>query len=158
MGVLDKALNGFGQRSVELHAAQGQDLVEVHDALVKLNANQQTLAGSMDQWRLDNSNELGGLTARMEQIERAGQRPVQLLETLQANVQGLQRAHMKRDEQRSRFRTWLMGTDDWYSASWEQSEPKPMVRAPAPVGGGGAGNGKSGVAALSRAGAPPRPR
>ncbi len=132
MAVIEKSLQGFGHRTVELHAAQGQDLVEVHDALVKLNTNQQTLAVSLDQWRLDNSTELGALSARVDQIDRAGQRPVQMLETLQASVQGLHKASMKRDEQRSRFRTWLMGTDDWYGASWEHGGAAQTGHKPIP--------------------------
>jgi Clp amino terminal domain, pathogenicity island component len=121
LGALEKQLQGFGQRTLDLHAAHGKDLVELHEAMVKLNANQQALAGSLDQWRLENGTELGALGSRLDGMERTSLKPMQLLESLQANVQTLQRTTAKRDEQRSRFRTWLMGTDDWYGASWEHA-------------------------------------
>ena len=127
---LEKVMQSFGQRTLELHSAHGKDLVELHNALIKLNTNQQTLAASMDQWRLDNGTELSTLTSRFESVERSTARPVQLLETLQDNVQILQRSSAKRDEQKSRFRHWLMGTDDWYGASWEEPDPKDGKRAP----------------------------
>ena len=96
-------------------------LFSVHDALVKLNSNQQTLAASMDQWRLDTNNDLSFMSTRMEGMEKNVSKPVQMLESLSYNVQTLQRTTVKREEQRSRFRQWLMGTDDWYAASWEQN-------------------------------------
>jgi hypothetical protein len=128
MSGMAKQIQSFGQRTLDLHAAHGKDLVELHDALVKLNTNQQTLAGSMDQWRLDNGTELGTLVEKLDGMERASARPVQMLENLQANVQTLQRFTAKREEQRSRFRQWLMGTDDWYGASWEEPEVKDRPR------------------------------
>ena len=124
IGALEKLMQSFGQRTLDLHAAHGKDLVELHDALVKLNTNQQTLAASMDQWRLDNGTEIGKLTNRFEGIERTASKPVQMLESLQSNMLTLQRTTAKRDEQRGRFRQWLMGTDDWYGASWEEAEAK----------------------------------
>jgi len=119
ISALEKVLQGFGQRTLDLHAAHGADLVELHNALVKLNGNQQTLAASMDQWRLDNGNELSALLMRLDGVERANAKPLQILESLQSNVQSLQRFTARREEQRSRFKHWLMGTDDWYGASWE---------------------------------------
>ena len=118
---LEKSLAAFGQRTIDTHTAHGRDLIEVHDALVKLNSNQQTLAASMDQWRLDTNNDLSFMSNRMEGLEKNVAKPVQMLESLSYNVQTLQRTTVKREEQRSRFRQWLMGTDDWYAASWEQN-------------------------------------
>lgn len=124
---LDKLMQSFGQRTLDLHAAHGKDLIELHNAFVKLNTNQQTLAASMDEWRLDNGTEFGTIATRLESIERSSERPVQMLETLQQTVLALQKASLKREEQKSRFRHWLMGTDDWYGASWEQPEAKASV-------------------------------
>jgi hypothetical protein len=118
---VEKTLAAFGQRTIDTHTAHGRDLIEVHDALVKLNSNQQTLAASMDQWRLDTNNDLTFMSNRMEGLEKNVAKPVQMLESLSYNVQTLQRTTVKREEQRSRFRQWLMGTDDWYAASWEQN-------------------------------------
>ncbi len=128
---LDKLMQTFGQRTLDLHAAHGKDLVELHNAFVKLNTNQQTLAASMDEWRLDNGTEFGTIASRLESIEKASVRPVELLETLQDTVQTLQKTSVKREEQKSRFRHWLMGTDDWYGASWEQ----PVTDRSVPVTG-----------------------
>jgi len=55
-------------------------------------------------------------------------------ETLQASLQSLLTSIGKRAEQRGRFRTWLMGTDDWYGASWEPPKPKPALPASPAVG------------------------
>ena len=118
---VEKTLAAFGQRTIDTHTAHGRDLIEVHDALVKLNSNQQTLAASMDQWRLDTNTDLTFMSNRMEGLEKNVAKPVQMLESLSYNVQTLQRTTVKREEQRSRFRQWLMGTDDWYAASWEQN-------------------------------------
>jgi 23S rRNA pseudoU1915 N3-methylase RlmH len=118
---VEKTLAAFGQRTIDTHTAHGRDLIEVHDALVKLNSNQATLAASMDQWRLDTNNDLQFMSTRMEGLEKNVAKPVQMLESLSFNVQTLQRTTVKREEQRSRFRQWLMGTDDWYAASWEQN-------------------------------------
>jgi hypothetical protein len=126
---LDKLMQTFGQRTLDLHAAHGKDLVELHNAFVKLNTNQQTLAASMDEWRLDNGTEFSNIASRLEGIEKAAARPVQLLETLQDTVQTLQKTSLKREEQKSRFRHWLMGTDDWYGASWEQSQNSASAQA-----------------------------
>ena len=128
IGSLEKVIQGFGQRTLDLHAAHGADLVELHNALVKLNGNQQTMAASMDQWRMDNGNELSALLTRLDGVERANAKPLQMLESLQSNVQTLQRSTAKREEQRSRFRQWLMGTDDWYGASWEEPASKTQTR------------------------------
>lgn len=143
IGALEKLIQGFGQRTLDLHAAHGADLVELHNALVKLNGNQQTMAASMDQWRLDNGNELSALLTRLDGVERANAKPLQLLESLQSNVQTLQRSTAKREEQRSRFRQWLMGTDDWYGASWEEPGKDPArngsaaISQPKPAGNPG---------------------
>ncbi len=130
IGALDKLMQTFGQRTLDLHAAHGKDLVELHNALVKLNTNQQTLAASMDQWRLDNGTEFSNLANRFESIEKSIAQPVQMLATIQESVQTLQKTSAKREEQKSRFRHWLMGTDDWYGASWEQPAAAASVRSP----------------------------
>ncbi len=148
IAALEKLMQSFGQRTLDLHAAHGKDLVELHNALVKLNTNQQTLAASMDQWRLDNGNEFSTLVSRFESIERSSARPVQLLETLQDNMQTLQRTSAKREEQKSRFRQWLMGTDDWYGASWEEPEQKDRAR---PANGNATAPGVSQSAGISPA-------
>jgi hypothetical protein len=124
LGALEKVVQGFGQRTLELHGAHGADLVELHNAFVKLNANQQTMAGTIDQWRAESGSELNTLLTRLDGVERSSAKPMQLLESVQGNVLALQRSNQRREEQRGRFKMWLMGTDDWYGASWESAGSK----------------------------------
>ena len=115
MTAIEKQIEAFGRRTIDLHEAHGKDIVELHDEIVKLNTNQHTLASSLDQSRLD-------ISSKLEGIERSSVKPLEIMETVNANVAGLQRIITKRDERRSRLQHWLMGTDDWYAASWEFSQ------------------------------------
>jgi hypothetical protein len=128
IGMLDRALATYAQQTGEATAAHQRDLKEVHEALVKLNTNQQTLAGSMDQWRLDVINDIGEVANQVKSLERASQRPVQMLESVTASLQSLERAKALREEHRSRFRYWLLGTDDWYGASYGGNGSRPPSR------------------------------
>ena len=140
---VEKATGGATQKAVEL--AQGaearfaeaqkthaQDLGEVHDALMKLNANQHTLAGSVDQWRRDGATALGGLGdrlgllgtnvegfgSRLGGLEKEAAKPVQMLEALSGTMDNMHRVTVERYYRRNRFWFWLFGTDDWVASSW----------------------------------------
>ncbi|MCB1505375.1 MAG: hypothetical protein KDJ47_10415 [Hyphomicrobiaceae bacterium] len=93
-------------------------LKEVHDALMKLNANQHTLAGSIDQWRSDGAGDLAVVAARIEGLEEKAGRPMALLENLSASMENMHRLTVERYHRRNRFWYWLFGTDDWVAASW----------------------------------------
>ena len=151
LGNIDKLMQTFGQRTLDLHAAHGKDLIELHNAFVKLNTNQQTLAVSMDEWRLDNGSEFATIASRLEGIEKSAARPVEMLEALQETVQTLQTTSLKREERKSRFRHWLMGTDDWYGASWEPGQSNSNARAATssaqPSNGSAKASGSNGSAA-----------
>ena len=101
--------------SLEVHNAE---LKEVHDALMKLNANQHTLAGSIDQWRNDGAGDLAIIASRIEALEREAGRPMALLETLSTNMENMHKLTVERYHRRNRFWYWLFGTDDWVAASW----------------------------------------
>lgn len=119
LSVLERSLGSWGQQAAEIGVTHERDVKEVHDALVRLNANQQTLANSMDQWRLDLTGDLGEVANRISALEVQSQKPLQVLDRMATSMQTIQAGAFKRDEQKSRFRHWLMGTDDWYGASWE---------------------------------------
>lgn len=111
-------VQGFVAKTNESHAVHNKELKEVHDALMKLNANQHTLAGSIDQWRTDGSGDLAVIAARMESLEREAGRPMALLTTLSDNMENMHRLTVERYHRRNRLWYWLFGTDDWVAASW----------------------------------------
>ncbi|HRY07307.1 MAG TPA: Clp protease N-terminal domain-containing protein [Hyphomicrobiaceae bacterium] len=105
------------------HAEEARDLhngnlKEVHEALVKLNQNQHTLAGSIDQWRSDESGDLAIIASRIEGLEQQAGRPMALLEGMSVNLENMNRYTVERYHRRNRFWYWLFGTDDWVAASW----------------------------------------
>ncbi len=69
------------KRVAELQQNYAQELTEVHDALMKLNTNQHTLAGSIDHWRQDTASTMSIIGSRMETVEREAAKPVALLES-----------------------------------------------------------------------------
>ncbi len=95
------------------------DFVEMHDALVKLGNNQQTLAGNLDQWRLESGGDLGIISNRLELLERGSAQPLDMLRTLQTDMQALQQVALADyDHNRRGFKNWLFGTDDIFASSW----------------------------------------
>ena len=126
LGQIERSLTAYAERTVEAGNAHERDLSELHEALVKLNANQQTLAGSLDQWRLDNtgdlsvvSNDLGLVSSRLKAFEDNAQLRDPLLDRLTTQVGAIHNAVGRREIHKSRFRNWLYGTEEWYSASYD---------------------------------------
>lgn len=99
-------------------AVHQAELKEVHEALMKLNANQHTLAGSIDQWRSDSVGDLSAIGTRIEGLEREAHKPMALLATISGNMEQLHKLTVERYHRRNRFWYWLFGTDDWVAASW----------------------------------------
>lgn len=102
----------------ETHDAHDAELKEVHDALLKLNQNQHTLAGSIDRWRSDEAGDLAIVASRIEGLEQQAARPMALLEGMSVNLDNMNRFTVERYHRRNRFWYWLFGTDDWVAASW----------------------------------------
>ena len=119
LGQIELSLTAFAERAVEAGTAHERDLSELHEALVKLNANQQTLAGSLDQWRLDSTGDLSVVSNRLKSIEDTTQRRDAMVDTLMTQVSAIHSVVAKREVHKSRFRNWLFGTDEWYSASYD---------------------------------------
>jgi hypothetical protein len=86
--------------------------------LLKLNQNQHTLAGSMDQWRTDSAADVANILNRLTSIDRDNALPVETLNGLNAHMETMNRLIIERYHRRNRFRYWLFGTDDWIGASW----------------------------------------
>ncbi len=101
-----------------------QDLTEVSDAMLKINANQQTLAQSMDRWRLDVSDTLGAVAQRLEMLEGRMAQPSTNFDELAKRVDYLTNQMTHREERRSGFLMWLFGTEDWWSDGWRTPEER----------------------------------
>ena len=99
--------------------ANKSNLDEVHDALVKLGTNQQTLAGNLEQWRLESGGDLGIISNRLELLERGSAQPLEMLGQMQVDMQALQQVALADyDHNRRGFKNWLFGTDDIFANSW----------------------------------------
>lgn len=121
---LQQGLAAHVEKSGEYQATYARDLADLHDALVKLNANQHTLAGSIDQWRTEAAGDLSILSNRLASVERDAQRPMQLLSSVAADIDSMRRYSIDRAARRSRFWYWLFGTDDWLGDSWPSQTKK----------------------------------
>lgn len=124
MAALESNLTISLQKSAEEQAVHTAELKEVHEALIKLNTNQHTLAGSIDQWRLDGVGDISVIANRLDGIEKSSAKPLQMIETLTTSVDNISRATVERYHRRNRFWYWLFGTDDWVTASWPSQAAK----------------------------------
>jgi tetrahydromethanopterin S-methyltransferase subunit B len=122
-------VQGLGKASQD----HRNDLTEVHEAMLKLNGNQQTLAQSMDRWRLDVSGDLGVLASRLEQLETGfAARPAEnssRIEELAAQMQQVTTVLQRKEERRSGVLMWLFGTEDWWSDGWRTPEEREAAAA-----------------------------
>lgn len=118
LSAVERALAAEIETAAAKHNAYAQDLGEVHEALMKLNQNQHTLAGSIDQWRTDAAGDVAMISNRLNAIDRDTSEPVEMLHLLNAHMDRLNRVLVERYHRRHRFWYWLFGTDDWLGASW----------------------------------------
>lgn len=137
LGQIERSLVAFAEGTLSSDGGSyAKDLGEVHEALLKLNANQQTLAGTLDQWRLDNTGDLSVINNRLKAIEENDHRGSPQVDVLATQVASIHASLAKREVRKSRFLHWLFGTDEWYSASYDtkhwrtrQIEPATPPRA-----------------------------
>ena len=115
LAAVEQAITAEIETAAAKHQAYTKDLSEVHDALMKLNDNQHTLAGSMDQWRSDQAVDMAGLATRITNLDRDNSKPI---EALNAHMDTMNRLLIERYHRRNRFWYWLFGTDDWLGSSW----------------------------------------
>jgi predicted nucleic acid-binding Zn-ribbon protein len=115
---VERAVAAEIETAAAKHQAYAQDLTEVHDALMKLNQNQHTLAGSIDQWRTDATGDLSVISNRLTSLDRDNERPIETLNAMQVHMDTMNKLMIERYHRRNRFWYWLFGTDDWIGASW----------------------------------------
>ena len=132
IGNIEQTLEAQGQRTNEAHAIYSAELSEVHEALMKISANQHTLAGALDNWRNNDSGEIHLINTRIGAVHEDGARRLAAIEKLCADVETL--SHLIIDDKsrpRRTFRQWLFGTEDWVKASWRAPKPwRPTLKWP----------------------------
>lgn len=115
-------LERLGERSQEgfatLTESMTQDLSEVHDGLSRVHSDHRALATTLDAEAQDAANAFAALAARIENLEKAAVRPVEMLEALSTTVDKMHKVTVEKYYRRNRFWYWLFGTDDWLAASW----------------------------------------
>jgi hypothetical protein len=125
VGGVERALTGEIETAAAKYQAYANDLSELHDALMKLNQNQHTLAGSMDQWRTDAATDVANILNRIGDLDRDTALPVETLNQINAHMDTMNRFVVERYRRRHGFWYWLFGTDDWMGASWpSRKEPE----------------------------------
>lgn len=131
VGNAERAIAAEIETAAAKHQAYTQDLTEVHEALLKVNQNQHTLAGSMDQWRTESANDVATIMSRLAMIDRDTALPAETLSALNEHMDAMRRFIIERYHRRHRFLYWLFGTDDWMNASWgskTKSETDPRLK------------------------------
>lgn len=118
LGAVERAITAEIETAAAKHQAYTHDLSEVHEALMKINQNQHTLAGSMDQWRTEFAGDVATILNRLAAIDRDTALPAEALNALKAHMDTMNRLIIERYHRRHRFSYWLFGTDDWIGASW----------------------------------------
>jgi hypothetical protein len=118
LGAVERVVTGEIETAAAKHQAYANDLTEVHDALMKINENQHTLAGSMDEWRTESASDVANIVTRLAGLDRDNERPMETLNALNAHMDSMNRLIIERYHRRHRFWYWLFGTDDWIGASW----------------------------------------
>jgi hypothetical protein len=124
MTAAERAIAAEIETAAAKHQAYTQDLTEVHEALLKVNQNQHTLAGSMDQWRTEAASDVANILNRLASLDRDTALPAETLSALNAHMDAMNRFIIERYHRRHRFMYWLFGTDDWMSASWPSTKAK----------------------------------
>jgi len=125
LGGVERALTGEIETAAAKYQAYAHDLSELHDALMKLNQNQHTLAGSMDQWRTDAATDTANILNRIGEFDRDTAVPAETLKAVNEHMDTMNRFIVERYRRRQGFWYWLFGTDDWMAASWP-SRSKPQ--------------------------------
>jgi hypothetical protein len=122
IAAIEQTLAAQGEKAIEVQTAYGEELAEVHEALMKLNVNQHTLAGSLEQWRSNEAGEIHLLNARIGAVQEDGIKRLHMLERLSQDLAAMAPPLRPASELQARrgFSYWLFGTDDWIKASWQK--------------------------------------
>jgi hypothetical protein len=128
---LEDTLRAQTERMDEVSKTHEHDLTEVYEALVKIGANQQTLAGNLETWRLDSGGDIGIVSNRVERMEKAllavlpRPRPEPAPTVAEADVPPLRAMRAEREEDDGEqptgsFKRWLFGTTRVLPSSWRE--------------------------------------
>lgn len=127
-------VTGFERISSDYRA----DLSEVHEALLKLNSNQQTLAQSMDSWRADVSGQFVKVHGKLGGFEERFEKPFKALEEMgdrYATMGGTRVEQQTYTETTTTYEPeddsltyWLFGTHNWWSDGWRSPEERAELR------------------------------
>ncbi len=122
IAAIERTLAAQGEKAAEAHTGYSEELSEVHEALMKLNTNQHTLAGSLEQWRSNEAGEIHLLNARIGAVQEDGIKRLQMLERLSQDLAAMAPPLRPASELQARrgFSYWLFGTEDWIKASWQK--------------------------------------
>lgn len=88
-------------------------------AVDELNSSIHALTNSVDQWRLDQTGDIGQVANRLQSVENEAIGLRNTVETMASNIGVVYAILARREENKSKFKNWLFGTDDWYTASWD---------------------------------------
>lgn len=86
---IESKLEAQAAKAAEMHAAYGEDLADVHEALSKLNVNHQQLAGAMEQWRSNDAGEIHLINARIGALQEDGAKRLEMLGRLCGDMETL---------------------------------------------------------------------
>ncbi|MDX2288982.1 MAG: Clp protease N-terminal domain-containing protein [Hyphomicrobiaceae bacterium] len=124
LDAMDASLLRQAQETAEARETYGRELSEVHEAIVKLNTNQHTLAGAIDRWRSDQVADMNTISKHLAQLDSDNDAPIARLDMLSERMDGMYRATVERYHRRNRFWFWVFGTDDWLGSSWPSQTAK----------------------------------
>ncbi len=127
---LEATLRAQTERMDEVSKTHEHDLTEVYEALVKIGANQQTLASNLETWRLDSGGDLGIVSNRVERMEQAllavlprpRPEPAPTATVADTDAPPL-RAVSEEDYEEpptGSFKRWLFGTTRVLPSSWRE--------------------------------------
>lgn len=130
---LETAIRTQLQSAEETAKTHERDLSEIYEALVKLGANQQTLANNLNTWRLDTSGDVSIVSNRLEALETT---VLESLGRISADLQMLRGTGSGEEPQLTGggFKRWLYGTNRVLSSSWSSDRPGPIRQALSRVG------------------------
>ncbi|MDX2205779.1 MAG: Clp protease N-terminal domain-containing protein [Hyphomicrobiaceae bacterium] len=111
LGQLEASVRTHLAGAEETTRSQERDLTEIFEALVKLGANQQTLANNLNTWRLDTSGDVSIVSNRIEALEAT---VLESLNRLGSELHMLRGPTLIEQEEPQpagwSFKRWLFGT------------------------------------------------
>jgi hypothetical protein len=112
---LEASLRAQLQSAEEARKVHDRNLGEIHQGLVKLGANQQTLGDNFAAWRYETGGDIGIVSNRLQQLEHT---MLDLLGQLGGELQALrQENHGNGSRRTNGFKRWLYGTSSVFATS-----------------------------------------